>query len=140
MGTKWKVEFNAIDPKDAPRARWKVGVPEWLYKRQQIHGHEKELARLRLVLEVLQEEGGTKRLYEGWSRPGKEDCYVYVGRPNRDYKSLRIETPPPPGMIFLIFVLSDGTIDGWTWRKARPDDPNGPLGVTGKLIWQLDQA
>jgi hypothetical protein len=128
------LEFDAIDPKNPPDKRWKVGLPEWLIHQQQIHGHEKAMARLRLVLEVLQE--GTTRLYEGWSRPGKEDkCFVYVGRPDRDYKSHRIETPPPPGMVFLIFVLEDGTIDDWTWRKTSAKDADSPEGVSGRLIW-----
>jgi hypothetical protein len=135
--TRWLLTFEAIDPANVDH-HWETGIPERLYRWLQNHGHEKALARLILVREVL--SGGTLRIYKGWSRPGKHDCFVYVGRPRRDFKSLSIATPAPKGMVFLVFVLPDGTIDEWTWRPSAEDEENRPHGVTGELIWSLNPS
>ncbi len=116
---RWLLTFRAIDPNN-PTGRWNVGIPKRLYEYQQNHGHEKAIARIVLVDEVLKE--GTVRVYRGWARLGKEDCYVYEGYPGVDYKSMSITTPAPKDMAFLVFVLPDGTIDDWTWR---PLEKNG---------------
>jgi len=138
---RWLLTFHAIDPAALDK-RWETGVPEWLYRHFRNQGHEKAIARLLLVREVL--EGGTIDLYGGWSRPDKEDCFVYVGCPNRDFKSLTIETPAPKKMGkkmgFLVFVLPDGTIDEWTWRLLDEEGGNRPIGVTGELIWSLNPS
>lgn len=138
MTTRWLFTFEAIDPKN-PLKTWKVGVHERKFKIAQRSGHPKVNARLVLVAEVLQ--GGTERIYEGWCRPGKdEDCYVYVGRPTKDLKSATITTPPPAGMVFLVFVLADGSIDEWMWRPCSDENGgNTPDGVTGVLIWSQKQ-
>lgn len=133
---RWLISFEAIDPNDL-HGRWKVGISEKHYTKLRHSGHEKALARTLLVGEVLSE--GTKRIYRGWSRPDKEDSYVYVGAPKRDRKSLSIETPAPPGMVFLVFVLPDGTVDEWTWRRIAAGDYE-PEGVSGELIWQANQS
>jgi hypothetical protein len=139
MDTRWLLRFEAIDPKNLPHRTWKVGIPEWLYRQQQIHGHDKAIGRIRLLPEVLEGERGTKRIYEGWCRPGKEEkCFVYVGKPDHDFKSLTIETPPPPKMVFLVFVLPDGSIDELTWRPHTEESEDCPQGVNGKLIWTLN--
>jgi len=39
-------------------------------------------------------------------------------------------------MIFLVFVLPDGTIDDWNWRKVDANHPDLPEGVNGRLVWQ----
>lgn len=140
MGTRWLLTFDAICPENPGNKVWQVGVPEWLYRKHQINGHEKSLARLLLVEMVLQ--GGTVHLFEGWSREGKdEDCFVYVGSPGKDFKSLKIETPAPRNMLFLIFVLPGGTIDDWTWRPRSQEQgkENLPSDINGRLIWSLNQ-
>ena len=134
---RWLLTFHAIDP-DAVDKQWKTGVPEGLYRHIQHHGHEKAIARLLLVREVL--EGGTISLFRGWSRPDKEDCFAYFGLPSRDFKSLTIETPAPKHMGFLVFVLPDGTIDEWTWRPLDEKGESQPTGVTGELIWSLNPS
>jgi len=134
---RWLLSFEAIHPTD-PSKYWETGVPERLYKELQNHGHEKAMARLLLVREVLLE--GALHIYGGWCRPDKEDCWVYVGRPNRDLKSLSIETPAPKGMVFLVFVLSDGTIDEWTWRGQAEEGEDKPDGITGELIWSRNPS
>jgi len=135
MSTRWLYTFQAIDPKDSSKT-WEVGIPEQLFRLLQNKGHEKAIARLVLVHEVL--EGGTVELRGGWSRPGKEEgCYVYIGRPARDFKSLSIETPAPKNMAFLVFVLPDGSIDEWTWRLLSEEkgEEDSPEGIKGDVIW-----
>lgn len=134
---RWLLPFQAIDPSNVDQS-WEVGVSERLFRKIQNHGHEKALARLRLVHEVL--EGGTQLLFRGWSRPDKDDCFVYAGCPSRDYKSLTIDTPAPKGMMFLVFVLPDGTIDEWTWRPFAEGEKDRPDGVTGELIWSRNPS
>jgi hypothetical protein len=95
-------------------------------------GHIVKQARILLIDEVLRE---TWAIFQGWSRPGTDDCLVYVGNPGQDYRGPRIETPSPPGMVFLVFVLPDGTIDDWNWRKVTASDPDMPEGVIGRKIW-----
>ncbi len=134
---RWLLSFEAIHPTERDKT-WETGVPERLYRELQNHGHEKAMGRLLLVREVLLE--GARHIYGGWSRPDKDDCWVYVGCPNRDLKSLTIETPPPRGMVFLVFVLPDGTIDEWTWRRRAEEGEGRPEGITGELIWSLNQS
>jgi hypothetical protein len=111
---------------------WKVGIAPGLLALLQQNGHVVKQARILLIDEVLRE---TRAIFHGWSRPGTEDCFVYAGNPGRDQHGPTIETPPPPGMVFLVFVLPDGTIDDWNWRKAAEGDPDVPEGITGSKIW-----
>lgn len=134
---RWFFAIEAIDPTDVAQ-RWETGIQEQLYRRLQNSGHEKAIARLYLVNDVL--SGGTTHIYRGWSRPGMDECFVYVGCPDRDFKSLSIETPPPKGMVFLVFVLKDGTINDWTWRPLAEDEEDRPQGVTGELIWSKNPS
>jgi hypothetical protein len=134
---RWLLSFQAIDPKNLD-GHWKVGIPERHYRYLQNHGHEKQIARLLLVRDVL--EGGAVNLYKGWSRPDKEDCFAYEGHPTRDFKSLTIETPAKAGMVFLVFVLPDGEIDEWTWRLLAEEGGNRPDGISGELIWSANPS
>ncbi len=131
---RWFLPFSAIDPRNFSCC-WPVGISKKLYKIHQNKGNEKQIARIVLVDEILRPEN-TIRIYKGWARFGKEDSFVYQGQPSRDYKSLAIETPPPPKMVFLVFILPDGTIDEWTWRSLRPDKENQVNGLAEEnLIW-----
>jgi hypothetical protein len=114
-----------------------MGIKEKYYRTLQQNGHEKAIARLLLVKEVLC--GKATHIYEGWCRPNKDDCYVYVGSPARDYKSLTIDTPSPTNMVFLVFVLPDGEIAEWTWRPVSAED-GSPKGITGDLIWKTSES
>jgi hypothetical protein len=134
---RWLITFEAIDPVH-PDKRWKTGIFQAHYSHLQRYGHEKQLARIMLVHHVMDPDS-TLRIYQGWSRPGKDDCYVYAGKPEREFKSLTIETPPPPGIVFLVFVLPDGTIDDWTWRPSTAGDGR-PDGVMGELIWSANPS
>jgi len=131
---RWKVEIPAIDPKDTDGPRWTVGIHEKLLKSMTENGHVQKIARLRCVKQVLED---TRLIAQGWSRPDKEGCFVYCGLPDTDYKSLTIEVPPPPGMLFLVFVLPDGTIDDWAWRKADANDGTRPEDIKGEIVWKV---
>jgi hypothetical protein len=132
MGTRWKIEFDARLPSDPDQETWKVGIASGLLEVLQKKGHVVKQARILLVSEVLSD---TREIFQGWSRPGTDDCFVYAGNPGHDYRGPTIEVPPPPNMIFLVFVLRDGTIDDWNWRLLEADDPTLPQGVTGRRIW-----
>ena len=134
---RWYIEFDAVNP-NSPDKKWKTGVLESLYRKIRNCGHEKAIARLLLVREVLDE--GAVAIFSGWSRPDRDDCFVYLGHPDHDFKSLSIETPPPLKMGFLVFVLPDGTIDEWTWRSLHEEGDIRPNGVSGELIWSLKQS
>ncbi len=95
-----------------------------------LHRDKVYAARARLVQETL--EGGTEFVFAGWGRNGTDGGFTYVGKPERDLRSLTVETPPPKNQVFLIFILDDGTIDFWTWREWS----NGrPVGVSGEQLW-----
>jgi hypothetical protein len=128
---RWQVTFTTISPRPS-EGDWEVGVHESHIKHHQHHGHQAPLARLVLVQDVL---SNPLSVFEGWSRPEKEDCYVYVGDPKTDFHSLTIQKPAPPNYLFLVFILPDGTIDLWNWRARAPGTTNIPEDVRGKLIW-----
>ena len=128
---RWQVTFTTISARHSESV-WEVGVQESQIKHLRNHGHQAPLARLVLVQEVLADP---LSIFEGWSRPDKEDCYVYVGDPKTDFHSLTIQKPAPPNCLFLVFILPDGTIDLWTWRARAPGSSNIPEDVKGKLIW-----
>lgn len=132
MGTRWKIEFDARSPDNPDREIWKVGIAPNLLDTLQKQGHAVKQARILLVRDVLDD---TREIYQGWSRPDTDDCFVYVGDPGHDYRGSTIEVPPPPRMVFLVFVLRDGTIDDWNWRPVKADDPTMPEGVNGRRIW-----
>ncbi len=134
MGTRWKIEFEARLPSNPDQETWKVGIAPSLVETLQKQGHAVKQARILLVRDVL---GDTRGIFQGWSRPDTDDCFVYAGNPEHDYRSLSIEVPPQPNMIFLVFVLRDGTIDDWNWRRRDPEDPTIPTGITGRRIWPL---
>jgi hypothetical protein len=134
---RWLLTFRAMDPTNVDN-QWEVGVSEGLYRYLQNNGHEKAIARLLLVRDVL--EGGTTSIYRGWSWPDKDECFVYEGRPSRDYKSLTIDTPAPKRMVFLVFVLPDGAIDDWTWRPVAEEGENRPDGIAGELVWSVNRS
>jgi hypothetical protein len=139
MAGKWSPVFKARDPRNPDRGQWTVGVAPAHFQKLRVAGDEARLARLILVREVL--EGGTTHLYEGWCRPDMDDdCFVYVGRPQRDFRSLSIETPSPKGHAFLVFILRGGTTDLWTWRPCPVGQEQSILGSGAKLVWELKKT
>jgi hypothetical protein len=130
--SKWIHSFPAKSPYNQPDVEWRVGIHANKFERLRKSGHEAKLARLALVGEVV---GEPLFILDGWGRPEKDDCFVYVGKPAVDYRRVSIQTPAPPGQLFLVFVLPDGTIDDWNWRPTDLNDPSRPEGMRGKTIW-----
>lgn len=132
---KWIHTFQALSPTgDAP---WPVGVTETKFRRLRENSHLVKLGRLALVAEVLE---NPTIIVEGWNRPDTGDCLVYVGKPDKDYRSAAIELPAPQGMLFAVFVLRDGTVDDWNWRPVSSNDPELPDGVTGVIVWPTQRT
>ena len=134
--SRWMHEIEAIDPRNTPvdpEIKWTTGFMRSYFDILQKNGHTKKIARLKLVQEVL--NSCTIMIYKGWSRPDTETSFVYVGVPDKDFKNIGIEAPPPPNMVFLTFVFPDGKINDWTWRKSNNDHiPDGF--EKGTLIWE----
>lgn len=93
-------------------------------------------ARLMLVPEVVQ---CPTIVLKGWQREGYEDALIYVGKPSKDFRSPTIETPPPKGMVFLVFVTPHTyTISDWRWERADDSDPDLPENVSKRcerVLW-----
>ncbi len=132
MGGRWKPAFDAMHPDGPSVAPWRVGVPESRLRTLTDHGHVTKLYRLALVEQVVSDPTG---IIQGWDRPEMDGCYVYVGRPQVDRRGPGIETSAPSGMLFLVFVLPDGTIDEWNWRPAMANEPDWPIDVKGRRVW-----
>jgi hypothetical protein len=131
--SRWKFTIEAQSPRDASQS-WPTGFSARALEFLISKGHKEKLARARLAEEVLR---APESIIEGWGRE-KDDCWIYVGSPPHDFRSDSVETPPPKGMLFLVFVLPDGTIDDWAWREARLDEPNLPEGMKGTVIWPVN--
>lgn len=133
MVSRWRIEFDARSPIGSEGDTWKVGIAPAQLDALQTNNHTVKQMRIMLVEGVLSDPDA---IFAGWSRPDTGDCYVYAGKPDRDYRGMGIETPPPRGMMFLVFVLRDGTIDDWNWRKVQADNPDLPEGLEGnKKLW-----
>lgn len=65
-------------------------------------------------------------VYRGLKREEYEEGYCFVAQPPKRYRSHDIELPPPPGLVFLVFVRSDGIVMDWEWRKVDENDPTRP--------------
>jgi hypothetical protein len=130
---RWLLSFSVRSPSSPGDGFWTVGIQESKFRLMQQNGHSVKLARILLVKYTLE---NPRFIIEGWCRPDKDDCLVYAGKPTVDYRSASIECPPPPNMLFLVFVLPDGTIDDWTWRPVNDQDPEMPEGLNGKVLWQ----
>ncbi len=135
--SRWFIAFSARKPDDPEGSKWEIGIQERRFRRLQEQGHTVPLGRILLVRDTLE---NTVSIIGGWSRPDKDDCFAYVGRPSRDFRGATIETPAPPGMLFVVFVLPDGEIEHWTWRRQSEGDPDVPEGMGEKVIWRQNKS
>lgn len=131
--TRWAVPFDAKSP-HPPHGVWTVGVTHRKLAVLKSNSDEARLARLMLVPSTLAQP---LTIRKGWTRLGKDDCFIYVSKPSTDYHDREIQVPPDPRAFFLVFVTPDGTIDDWSWRFESKDDPTTPADVTGEILWPL---
>jgi hypothetical protein len=126
-----------VDPENPGRVK-KIGIQQRVIATLRKEIDRKRLARLQLVVEV---SASPYAIIRGWDRTNKDDCYVYVGKPTRDYTSIAdhavgsIDVPAPKNHFFVVFVLPDGTISDWTWRLADPVQPDRPKDINGDIVW-----
>ncbi|MBW3598484.1 MAG: hypothetical protein KY475_14585 [Planctomycetes bacterium] len=131
---RWKYPFVTRSPDDPDNSTWEVGIEHRDYESLQKGKDQARFARIILVKAVLDDP---TLIIRGWTRPDKGDCFAYAGEPKMDYRSLSIEVPPPPGQLFLVFILPSGTIDLWTWRMKDTQNPLLPQDVKGTIVWPL---
>ena len=74
-------------------------------------------ARIMLIPEVVRRP---RIVLRGWRREGFEQGLIYVGRPERDYRSPTIETPPPKGMVFCVFSIIPLCIVSFSRKTVQP--------------------
>ncbi len=130
---RWTVALTTRSPHNPFGDSWSVGIDQGLLAMIVKNGHEQKLARLKCLQEVLSRPDA---IFRGWDRPDRASCFVYAGHPAHDYKTTSIELPPIPKMIFLVFILPDGTIDDWGWRPLDPERAGLPEGITGEIVWK----
>jgi len=104
-------------------------------------GLEARYARMMLIPEVVK---SPTMVLQGWKREGYEEALIYVGRPSKDFRSPTIETPPPKGMVFMVFVTPDThTIADWRWEPADPNNPDSPEALFSRCerkLWPTNQG
>jgi hypothetical protein len=127
---KWGYACQAFNPES--KSTRAVGIKGNVIQTLVKQGHVAKLARLALVKEVLKEP---VKIVEGWNRPNTDKHLVYIGNPDKDYRSGSIVTPPPPDLDFVVYIMEDGTIDDWNWRKSGGSDSELPEGIEGVLKW-----
>ena len=130
-GTRWHFTIDdAQCPGKAAGCVWKTGIHYKKYDLISRNSHDAKHARLKLVRTAM---AFPLRILKGWNRIGHDGEYVYVSKPEVDYRSWTVEVPAPKGMYFLVFVEVDGTIDDWAWRAEDVNDPDLPKD-TGKEV------
>ena len=132
MSNRWKFSVKALSPDG--NGTIDVGLPFGLVKALQRDGPGPRYSRMALVKEVCESPISIRR---GWEREGYDDALIYIGQPGKDLRSNTIEVPPPPDMLFFVFVAPDGTIEEWNWRRCSQEEAianEKGLGL-GELIW-----
>lgn len=95
-----------------------------------------QLSRLVLAQEVAQ---NPIVVLQDLKRHETEESLCYCGRPSHDFRGLQIETPPPPGMVFCVYVTKTGKMTRWKWEKSDQNDPDLPENSNhnrfGRIVW-----
>ena len=128
--------FDALDPYDSVGTKRKIIGLEQAQVDAMLHSHDAvRLKRLELAKEVCE---SPLVVFEDWKRPDNEDGLCYCGRPSRDFQGPSIQRPPPPGMVFCVFVKPSGKITAWRWEpcdKFEIDFPEDWKNRFGRILW-----
>jgi hypothetical protein len=93
----------------------------------QRYGPSSKFYDLALLPEVLKTPDA---IFRGLKREGLTDSYGYSRSPSRRWQSATIELPPPPGLVFVVFINRDHrgyVVLDWEMRKTHPSDRGHPL-------------
>lgn len=141
MGRPRKYEMSALDPFDEsgvqPAVVWVEQAQVDVLTRANLTA---KFFRLQLVKEVVE---APWVVFQGWERQEHEEDLCYVGRPDRDLPKEGVQTPPPPGMVFLVFVTKSGKVTDWRWEPADSDGPDRPENWRerfGRQVWPRNRA
>lgn len=136
-----KYTFDALDPFGGDDQTLRtIGVEEEQLNHLLHNEHRVKFSRLLIAKEVV---GDPVIVFEDWMRPEREEGLCYCGHPDHDFRGPQIETPPPPGMVFCVFVLPSGKITDWRWELAEPEEPDYPENWKerfGRIIWPRNQS
>ena len=132
--------FDALDPSDPTAVQTRqVGVEKQQFDKLLSEEHQVRLARLALAKHVCSEPDW---IFEGLQRPEQDWSTCYVGSPGVDFRGLKIQTPPPPGTVFLVFVTTRGKIWDWRWEDVDKDGTGFPENYRtrfGRILWPSQQ-
>lgn len=100
-------------------------------------GQLKEAAEI--VPQVLQKPTA---IFEGLCLDNDEDhrgCgwRCYVGLPDRAYRADGEQLPPLDGMIYMVFINSEGIAYNWRWENADETNPELPMDYGLRFIKRL---
>lgn len=136
-----KHTFDALDPSDpSGLQRRLVGLEGWQLESLLKNPHPARLARLALAKEVC---SAPEWVFEGLQRPDQDWSFCYVGRPASDWRATDIETPPPPGTVFLVFATQRGKLTDWRWEDVDQDGSGLPENYRtrfGRMLWPHQQT
>lgn len=66
----------------------------------------------------------------------------YVGRPSRRWFDSGSQGPPPPGMVYTVFVNPRDMVFDWGWERSDQENPEWPEGYQdrfyGGRLWPPD--
>jgi hypothetical protein len=86
-------------------------------------GHERKLLEVFSIEPVLK---NPLAIFAGLEREEFEDGFCYCGIPAEKYVTENTTVPPPPGMVFLIFVNKEFAIFEFRWEKMYADNFGNP--------------
>ena len=128
--------LSALDPfHPGEVSTWTVRIEQAHIDGLTRHGVRARFFRLLLVEGMLADP---MVVFQGWEREGHDNDLCYVGRPERDFRSGSIEVPPPPGMVFVVFVTASGKVSEWRWEKSDEENPEFPEDYKARfrrIVW-----
>ena len=74
----------------------------------------------------------------GGVREHEHGGLCYCGRPRQRWTNAEVKCPPPPGMVFLVFVSPADGVYEWRWEWASESNAEFPAGFDRRfegLLW-----
>jgi hypothetical protein len=107
--------------------RQEVRIPEAYLEHLCANGPERKYYDADAIPDVLREPTS---IHQGLRRAEFDESYCYCGKPKARWNG-HSEEPPPPGMLFVVYVSLDEdedrlTVFDWEWVKEDLDNPGCP--------------